>query len=458
MLTIYFQIPNDVEFILRELNLKRYESYIVGGCVRDLLLSKTPKDWDITTSATPDEIKEVFSNYKVIDTGLKHGTVSVLINDIIYEVTTFRIDGEYSDNRTPDYVEFTTSLEEDLKRRDFTINAMAYSHKTGLIDLFGGQEDLENNVIKCVGNPNKRFQEDALRILRALRFSSVLGFDIEVETKKAIFFNRELLLNISAERISSELNKILLGQNVLYVLQFYYHVLQIIIPELEDTYGFNQRNPYHIYDIYTHIIHSVNKSENDLIVRLTMLLHDIGKPKCYTTTLEEGVIRGHFYGHSVISAKIAEDILHRLRYDNETIKKVVQLIEFHDYEFGRTKASMRKLLNKIDVNTVRQLFHVREADISAQNPKFYHDRIRNVIKADETLDQILLDQDCFMLKDLAIKGSDLVNLGFIGPIIGIILKEILTKVIDEELVNDHDLLVEYVNTNWQKMITGDNDE
>ena len=326
---IDIKIPQEVQLILKVLTAQGYEAYVVGGCVRDSLLGKKPQDWDICTSALPQEVKKAFNNLPVLETGLKHGTVTVMIDHKPYEVTTYRIEDQYSDNRHPDKVEFVKDLEQDLARRDFTINAMAYNPKSGLVDCFNGLADLDNKIIRCVGKAEERFLEDGLRILRAIRFASTYNFKIERATTEAIYSKKNLLANLAGERIQIELDKLLCGSGVKEILHQFAEVLAVIIPEIWPMLGFEPNNPHHIYDLWTHTIESVAQAPPQLVLRLTMLLHDLGKPDCYTVD-EKGI--GHFYGHSKISAEKAKDILQRLKYDRATIDTVLTLVANHDLD------------------------------------------------------------------------------------------------------------------------------
>lgn len=336
-------MPVGAKRIIENLTKHGFEAYVVGGCVRDSLLGYSPKDWDICTSATPEVIKELHN--RTIDTGLKHGTVSVVESDGIYEVTTFRVDGVYSDNRRPDTVEFVTDLKMDLSRRDFTINAMAYNDEAGIIDYYGGLSDLAEHKIKCVGSAGDRFDEDALRILRAIRFSSVYGFSVEHDTSKAIHDKAALLQNIASERIRSELCKtIVFGQRTADVLLEYSDVVSIIIPEIEPCIGFVQNNRFHKYDVYEHMVRAMEAyAGHDLSVKFALLIHDIGKPLCYTED-ENG---GHFYGHSVPSHDIAEQVVDRLKFDNKTKDEVLELVLYHDSAIEPTAKTVKRWLNRI---------------------------------------------------------------------------------------------------------------
>lgn len=435
------KLPKDVKLILSKLNDHKYEAYIVGGCVRDSLLGLDPHDWDICTSALPEQIVEVFNGYRVIPTGLKHGTVTVIVNDSQYEITTYRVDGEYEDNRHPKEVSFTNSLKDDLSRRDFTINAMAYNPSVGLIDYFNGQDDLDRKIIKCVGNPNKRFNEDALRILRSLRFSSTYGFYIEKETNNAIRQNVNLLNNISNERIQNELCKIILGDNALEVLMNYSDVISTIIPEISKCINFNQNNKFHCYDVYEHMMTSVSKySGKDLIVKLALLLHDIGKPNCYTED-ENG---GHFYEHPKISYDIASNVLTRLRFDNKTKKQVLDLILYHDSDIVPTVKTIRKWLNKIGEEQFYRLIEVKFADIRSHAKDTQNHRINQYNNVKSVLDDVIESEQCFKLKDLNINGNDIKALGIKeGKAVGDILNYLFNCVISDEIDNDYDTLIKY---------------
>lgn len=435
------KLPCEVKTALNKLHENGYEAYIVGGCVRDSLLGQEPKDYDITTSALPEETKSVFSSFKIIETGIKHGTVTVLINNIPLEITTYRIDSEYKDNRHPDAVIFTRSLREDTARRDFTINAIAYSDKNGIVDYFNGSNDIKSKLIRCVGNADNRFTEDALRIMRALRFSSVLGFNIEKNTKKAIFNNKELLLNISSERISCELLKLLCGKNAKQVIMEYIDVFGVIIPELLPMKGFDQKNCHHIYDILEHSAVTVENIPPEPALRLAALLHDIGKPHCFFIG-QDGM--GHFYGHAKISADMSERIMERLKLDNATRSLTVTLVKAHDVQIEESEKAVKRALNKYTVDVFFKLILLKRADNLAQNPEYiyrqkYYDRIEMLAH------KILEERQCFCMKDLAVNGNDLIDLGISpGPKMGKILDKILDKVISGSLENEKAVLLDYV--------------
>ena len=433
-------IPQFVRTALDRLNECGYEGYIVGGCVRDSLLGKKPHDYDVCTNCTPDKMLEVFANFRTIETGLKHGTLTVLIEGEPVEITCYRSDGEYIGHRKPAQVTFESSLEEDLKRRDFTVNAMAYSPKEGLIDLYGGQGDLEKGVIKCVGEPEKRFDEDALRILRGLRFSSCLGFEIEEKTSKAILEQRELLKSISAERIASELKKLLCGKGARKILLDYREVIAVFIPELRESFDFRQNNPHHFLDVYGHICLSVENVRPQWQMRLTMLLHDIGKSLAKTTD-DNGV--DHFKGHQKISADLAAPILKRFKISNELYDRVMLIIPIHDIHIGIKKKNIKKWLNRLGEQGVRDLIEVKRADKLGQNPKMTGEELQNLVTTESLVDEIIANAEPYSVKDLKINGFDLINLGFKGKEIGDILSAVLEMVIDGKLENEKDILLKY---------------
>lgn len=440
---INFNLPTEVEEILKLLEKTGHEAYIVGGCVRDKILGRVPHDYDICTSAKPDEVINVFRyfNFKVIETGLKHGTVTVMINNEPYEITTYRIDGKYSDNRRPDSVEFTTSLEEDLSRRDFTINAMAYSPKDGLIDPFHGIYDIQKKVIRCVGNPASRFQEDALRILRAMRFSIRLGFKISRSTFEAMNENKQLISNVSYERVNAELMKMLeSGKPILEHFNGCRDIIAEFIPEFIPCFDFSQNNQYHVYDVYNHILHAVdNYKGNDMKVKLALLLHDIGKPECYS----EDHNGGHFIGHGIKSSDKANEILKRLRFDNETIKSVTDLVLYHDSTIEPTPKTIKRWLNKVGETQLRRLFEIRKADMLAHSDVNKQERIDKQKELSELLDVIMSEEQCFSIKNLMVSGKDLLNIGYKeGKQLGEALQGLLDCVISNEVENDKDKLLE----------------
>lgn len=434
-------MPKQVKFVIDTLNQNGYKSYLVGGAVRNSILSLPVKDWDICTSAKPQELKEVFNNYKIIETGLQHGTVTVVIDNLPIEVTTFRIDGVYSDNRRPDSVTFTDKLVEDLRRRDFTINAMAYNDDEGLIDPFDGLKDIEWQKIRCVGSARDRFGEDALRILRAIRFASQLEFAMMPETLYEINQQYKNLENISIERINSEFCKIASSSDFCVQMVLFQDVFALFIPELKDMFDFPQNNPYHDYDVYGHTIHAVEHCESDdLTVRLAVFFHDIGKPHSYQDG-EDGI--RHFKGHGKVSAEITDNIMKRLRFDNETRNNVVELVYYHDATFEVGKKYVKRWLNKIGEEQFRRLLEVRKVDILGQKPDYEQSRIDKVDSIERLLEEVLQEAECFSLKDLAVNGKDLMSVGYkSGKELGVTLQRLLDCVIGEEINNNREELLE----------------
>lgn len=364
MKRLKIEIPSGANEIIHTLQDKGYEAFLVGGCVRDSILKRPIHDYDITTSATPDEMMEIFKDKRIIETGLQHGTITIVIDGEPYEVTTYRIDGNYSDSRRPDKVTFTKSLEEDLKRRDFTINAMAYNDEVGLVDPFNGMEDIEHYKIRCVGRAEDRFSEDALRILRAIRFASQLGFVVDSDVSLNIHKMYKNLENISIERINSEFCKIAASSDFCVQMVLYHEVFSLFIPEIKNMFGFQQNNPYHIYDVWNHTVHAIEYCESDdLVTRLSVFFHDIGKPHCYQDS-EDGI--RHFKGHGRVSADMTDKIMKRLRFDNDTREKVVELVYYHDATFEVGKKYVKRWLNKIGEEQFKRLLNIRRADIKAQ--------------------------------------------------------------------------------------------
>lgn len=432
-------VPKNVEFIINKLKEHGFESYAVGGCVRDSLINRKVNDWDITTNAKPEDVINIFE--KTVPTGIKHGTVTVILDKENFEVTTYRIDGEYKDGRHPEQVQFVSELKEDLSRRDFTINAMAYNEEKGIIDYFEGIKDLNNKIIRAVGNADKRFEEDALRMLRAIRFAAQLGFEIEASTKQGIKNLSDNIKNVSIERIRVEFDKIIVS-NPMYINELIDSgILQHFLNELCLCRGVKQQNPHHIYDVLTHILKSAENIEPVTHLRLTMVLHDICKPQCKTVD-EKGI--GHFYGHDLASADKAFEVLKRMKYDNDTINKVVTLIKYHDRDI-RTRKSIRKLLSLIGEDLFRDLLKVKKADALAQNPELYKEKEHKLIESEKKLNEIIEAEECFSIKDLAINGKDLIALGVKpGKDIGIILNKLLEKVIEEPDLNNRESLIAMV--------------
>ncbi|MFU0833261.1 MAG: CCA-adding enzyme [Oscillospiraceae bacterium] len=434
------KIPPQVDSILQILTFNGFDACVVGGCVRDSLIGKTPTDWDVATSALPEESMRIFKQFQIIQTGLKHGTVTVISDNMPVEVTTYRIDGTYSDGRRPDTVLFTHLLQEDLSRRDFTVNAMAYRRNGELVDEFGGQEDLKQKIIRCVGNPDRRFQEDGLRILRALRFASVLDFVIEPATTESLVKNRKMLDDIARERISAEFTKLICGPGAERILREYREVFAQFIPEIRDAFDFPQNNPHHIYDVWEHTLKSIAAVPPDPVLRLTMFFHDLGKPHCYSED-ENGI--GHFYGHPDISADLAESILQRLRYSKKVIRDVTLLVREHDLSLPDNEKILRRRLNRLGEENLHRLLKIREADTLAKSPEDQK-KLRLLDKTKKVVQQILGEKQCFSLKDLAVKGDDLIAAGIPqGSLVGLLLSILLDAVIDGTCPNQRDALLNY---------------
>ena len=440
MTDVQLKIPEGAAEILRKLNDSGCEAYVVGGCVRDALLGKTPHDWDICTSAKPEAVIEIFSpERRVIETGIKHGTVTVLMSDGAYEITTFRVDGTYSDNRHPDSVSFTSSLEEDLARRDFTMNAIAYSETGGFFDPYHGGEDLMLGLIRCVGEPERRFREDGLRIMRAVRFASTYRFAVEPETEDALFQLAPLLNHVSFERLRDELCKLLMGDGVEDALLRYREIIVRILPEIEPMFDCPQNNPWHCYDVYRHTAVSVASARRDRILRLAMFFHDVGKPACRTTN-EEGI--DHFYGHPVVSGDIAEQAMRRLRFDNETREAVVQLIQFHDADLALHVRSVRRMLSKLGPMQFSRLLDVQSADASAQSEEKRTEKLEKIRRLRCLGARILTEKAPLSLKNLAVNGDDLITLGMMpGPEMGKLLQKLMELVLDEPEKNERETLL-----------------
>lgn len=441
------QLPQNVDYIIKELINHGFDAYAVGGCVRDSVLLKEPTDWDITTSAKPEEVKEIFK--RTIDTGIEHGTVTVMLEREGYEVTTYRIDGEYEDNRHPKEVAFTDDLIEDLKRRDFTINAMAYNDVKGLVDIFGGHRDLSNKVIRCVGSSCERFEEDALRILRAIRFSAQLGFRIHEDTLAAIRWKAGNLKNISAERIRVELCKLLISDYPEKLMDAYENgITKVILPEFDAMMETEQNNPHHSYSVGIHTINAVKvvgvderfTSKEKLILRWAMLLHDVEKPGCRFVG-DDG--KDHFWGHQEKGAETARKILRRLKFDNETTDYVYRLVKWHDYSFTLTEKAMRRAVSAIGIDLMDLLFEIKRGDILAQNPDTIPDKLVSLVIARVLVEDIKAKSQCVNLKMLNINGRDLISIGFLkGKQIGEVLNSLLDLVIEDPALNEKEILLE----------------
>lgn len=433
-----FQLPAQVDTALRRLHDAGFEAYLVGGCVRDCLMGIPPHDFDITTSALPEQIQQVFSDTRMILTGLKHGTVTVLIDALPLEITTYRLENRYSDHRHPDSVSFTHSLRSDLARRDFTVNAMAWDGSHEIIDFFGGKQDLSAGIIRCVGEPKRRFDEDALRILRAIRFSSTLGFLLDSESARAAHESSHLLQTVSAERIRDEFLKLLCGKNVRSVLCGHIEILGAVLPELLPMKGFEQHNHHHIYNVLEHTAAAVEAAPQDPILRLAALLHDIGKPSCFCLD-ENGV--GHFYGHAKQSVEIAGPMLERLRLDSASQKQILELVRLHDRPIEETQPAVKRALNKLTPEGFFRLLALKRADNLAQSPA-YRDRLQRCDRLEQIAQTILEQAQCFSLRDLAVNGSDLIALGIPpGPALGAVLDRLLDAVISDALPNSREVLL-----------------
>lgn len=442
-------LPDEVQEIMSVIREYGATSYVVGGCVRDLILGREPHDWDICTPALPGELLVEFEErgYKVIPTGLQHGTLTVNLNGNNYEITTFRRDGKYSDGRHPDTVEFTSDLIYDLERRDFTINAMAYNVEEGLIDPFNGYQDIQDKIIRCVGNPNDRFREDGLRILRALRFSCQLNFAIDETTARAMLDNKELINNVSMERINTEFIKII---NAKYVFSFLFYsynkIISQFIPEVAPMVSFDQYNPYHYLDVFAHScqVLTVCRIYNaDLITKLAAFFHDIGKPHCYQD--DENGIR-HFKGHGKVGADMTDVITRRLKFDNDTREKVVQLVYYHDATFEVGEKYVRRWLNKIGVDQFKRLMVLRRADIMGQSELNRDERLQKLDAINKCLEEVLAEKPAFSIRDLEIDGKDVMKYMMMDecPEVGYWLKHILNMVIDGKLQNNKEDLIYYM--------------
>lgn len=433
-------IPTDVFSMLSILNKNGFESYAVGGCVRDSLLGKVPHDWDICTNAVPDEVKNVFADYDIIETGLKHGTLTVKGEDDFYEITTFRIDGDYSDGRHPDNINFVKSLSEDLARRDFTVNAMAADKEGNIIDYNNGIKNLNQKLIRCVGNPDERFKEDSLRILRALRFAARYNFRIENQTKEAIHRNKKLLENVSQERITSEFRQIIRFANKEILMEFS-DVVETIIPEIGNCIGFNQNNPHHIYNVYEHIATAVDFAIFNESIRLALLFHDIGKPKTY---IEDDRGIGHFPRHAIIGSEMTQNILERMRFDKKTTEEVVTLVKYHDLVISATPSFARRMLGKLGEEHLFNLMEVMRCDKMAQSDNPDREKtLSDICDFNGNIEMVLGEQDCFSVKDLVVNGNDLKKIGIPeGPNIGKVLKELLDCVIEYPDQNKKEVLLE----------------
>ncbi|MDE6604226.1 MAG: CCA tRNA nucleotidyltransferase [Lachnospiraceae bacterium] len=432
------QLPDKVQNIINTLEEAGYEAYAVGGCVRDSMLGRKPDDWDITTSAKPEEMKRLFP--RTVDTGIKHGTVTVLLGGEGFEVTTYRIDGVYEDGRHPTEVNFTSNLKEDLRRRDFTINAMAYNARSGLVDLYGGLSDMENRVIRCVGDAKERFDEDALRMLRAVRFSAQLGFRIDEATGEAVKALATNLQKISAERIQVELVKLVISPHPDYLRTAYeLGITAQILPEFDLCMETPQRHKHHCYDVGEHILHSMLGVGPDKVLRLGMLFHDIGKPQTLTVD-PDGTT--HNKKHPYEGEKITRKVMRRLKFDNDTTDKVTKLVLYHDYDIAPTEAGVRRAINRMGEDIFAMIFTVRRADIAAQSDYMREEKLAKVAYIENLYREVLARKDAVTLKDLAISGNDLIAEGMPpGRQIGETLSALLERVLDDPSLNTREILL-----------------
>lgn len=423
--------------LIERLDRNGYLAYVVGGCVRDAIMGKEPHDWDVCTSATPRDVIACFPEHPCLEVGARFGTVVLVVGGEQFEITTFRSDGIYSDGRRPDKISYADSLEEYLSRRDFTMNAIAFHPKAGYIDPFGGRWDIDRQLVRCVGEPDMRFAEDGLRILRAVRFAATLGFDIAPDTQAGMLRNLAMLGKVSSERIRDELCKMLLGDP--HKMDAYRDVLAYSIPELRPMFDFEQNNPHHYLGVWGHTIEAVSVVEPHVVLRLTMLFHDIGKPYCYTES--EGV--GHFYGHPDIGEEIASRVMHRLKFDNETIADVKALVKYHDTEVYASEKAARRWLNRLGEQQFRRLLAVKRADRLAHSPVNRQNRLNQVDEVEEILDRVIAEKQCFSLKDLNATGRDIIGLGVApGPQIGRVLSALLGEVINGTLANERSCLLD----------------
>ena len=430
------KIPANVTWIIDVLRRHGFEAYAVGGCVRDMILAREPNDWDITTAAHPEDVKRIFR--RTVDTGIEHGTVTVLMDRESYEVTTFRLDGKYSDGRHPDSVTFTPSLKEDLKRRDFTINAMAYNEKLGLVDIYGGMADLQKHVIRCVGNPDERFDEDALRILRAVRFAAQLGFTIDPATREAVASHAEMLKNVSAERIRVELVKLLTSPNpMMFRVLYETGITRIILPEFDACMETPEpdETSHQIYNVGEHILHTLPIAPEDPVLRLAMLFHDIAKP----AAMQDG--RGE--DHAVLSADMAKKIMRRLKFDNATIDKVTRLVRCHSLKPEPTEPSVRRAVHEVGKELFNDYLTVQRADNCAKRVDYMEEQLERIEAVNLVYIRVLGHRDPLTLKELAIDGNDLLTAGFKGREIGTILEKSLLMVLDDPSLNDREYLMKY---------------
>ncbi len=439
-------LPPQIEACLSLLTDCGYSAYVVGGAVRDHIMGRQINDYDVCTNALPSEVKTVFDGFRVIETGIKHGTVTVLIDSSPIEITTFRTEGTYSDGRHPDSVDFTSDIVKDLSRRDFTVNAIAYSPNVGFVDPFCGMSDILSGTIRCVGDPTKRFSEDALRILRALRFSSTLDFEIEKETSDAVSALKDNLHHVSKERIRDEMMKLICGSGMRRVMHRYRDVIALIIPDLSKTFDYDQNNPHHDFDLYTHLINTVANLPDDPIIRFSGLMHDIAKPNTQFKT-PDGI--SHYYGHAHQSAVLVENILRGLRFSNAEIKKAVTLIRHHDGVIEETEAAVGRKLSKLGTELYFDLLDLQRANNASQkaDASLRYDHNENLRRI---ANEILSKKPCLSLSDLSLNGNDMISLGYKGKEIGKALSFLFNAVLNGEVENTKEQLIPYLNMNFKR--------
>lgn len=436
------ELPAGARHILQTLNGAGYEAYLVGGCVRDLLRGVPPHDWDLCTSARPEETEGCFAGQRIIETGLRHGTVTVLVDGEPYEITTYRTEGPYSDSRRPDFVRFVSGLEEDLARRDFTMNAIAMDLGGHLRDPFGGADDIKAGLIRCVGRPGRRFQEDGLRIMRALRFAAAFGCEIEERTAQAIHENRAMLDRVAAERINAELRKLLVGQHAGAILRQYPDIFCQFWPQLGPLVMLEQHSPWHCWGGWEHTIRTVEAAPAHVTLRLAMLLHDIGKPSCKSTD-EQGI--DHFYGHPAVSARLANEMLQALRFDNHTRERAALLVGHHDMPVPPDARVIRRRLGRLGPEAFFQLLEVKRADSMGQALEQVRDRLAEIDEIKTMAEQILAEGQCLTLKDLAVNGRDVIAAGVApGPQVGRMLNALLDQVLSGQIPNEREALLKFI--------------
>ena len=438
-------LPESIAEIINALETAGYAAYVVGGCVRDACLGLIPQDYDLCTSALPEQTEAVFANRRLVLAGKKHGTVGVVTENGVVEITTFRTEGSYRDNRHPDWVKFVPDVESDLARRDFTVNAMAYSPTRGYADPFGGRGDLEKGILRAVGNPEKRFQEDSLRILRGVRFAVRFGLTVDPATEKAMFAQASLMDNLARERVFDELCKLLPLVTAADLIRFA-PILAAVIPELKPMIGFDQRSPHHAYDLYTHVAHVVAGVPGDLALRWAALLHDVGKVPTFSVD-ENG--RGHFFDHAAKGAEMADAILRRLKAPNALREQVVLLIDKHMLWLLPEKKQLRRQMGKLGPETVYQILSLQQADNSSKGTAKSVEN-EKYIQILDVLEEIRSEDGCLSLKDLTVKGNDLMQIGFSGRSIGVMLNWLLEQVLEETLPNERSVLLDWAQRVWKE--------